>query len=66
MVRTEKGKELSTNALNIATELENVIEKMVPDIDAESPDTIMNLITQLEKEVSKIETYWKMYEAAVT
>lgn len=66
MVRTEKGKELSTNALNIATELENVIEKMVPDIDAESPGTIMNLINQLEKEVSKIETYWKMYEAAVT
>jgi hypothetical protein len=66
MVRTEKGKELSTNALNVATELENMIEKIEPDVDTESPDTIIALITQLDKEVSKIETYWKMYEAAIT
>ena len=66
MVRTEKGKELSTNALNVATKLENMIEKIEPDIDTESPETIIALITQLDKEVSKIETYWKMYEAAVT
>ena len=66
MVRTEKGKELSTNALNVATELENMIEKIEPDVDTEPPDTIIALITQLEKEVSKIETYWKMYEAAIT
>lgn len=67
MVRTEKGKELSTNAHNIATELENMISKMGnPNIDTESSDNAITLIAQLEKEVSKIETYWKMYEAAIT
>ena len=66
MVRTEKGKELSTNADNVATELENMIEKVESDVDAEPSEPIMALVTQLEKEVSKIETYWKMYEAAVT
>ena len=67
MVRTEKGKELSTNAHHIATELENTISKMGnPNADTESSDNAIALITQLEKEVSKIETYWKMYEAAIT
>lgn len=66
MVRTEKGKELSTNADNVATKLENMIKKIESDVDAEQSVTIMALVTQLEKEVSKIETYWKMYEAAVT
>jgi hypothetical protein len=66
MVRTEKGKELSTNAHNIATELENMISKMNPNIDTEPSDNAIALIAQLEKEVSKIETYWKMYEAAIT
>ena len=66
MVRTEKGKELSTKADNVAAELENILEKIESDVDAEPSETIMNLVTQLEKEVSKIETYWKMYEAAVT
>lgn len=67
MVRTEKGKELSTNAHNIATELENMISKMGnPNIDTEPSDNTIALIAQLEKEVSKIETYWKMYEAAIT
>jgi hypothetical protein len=66
MVRTEKGKELSTKADNIATDLENMFEKTESDGDVEHAETIMALVTQLEKEVSKIETYWKMYEAAVT
>lgn len=66
MVRTEKGKELSRNADNVATELENILEKIESDDDVEPSETIMALVTQLEKEVSKIETYWKMYEAAVT
>ena len=65
MVRTEKGKELSRNADNVANELENILEKIESD-DVEPSETIMALVTQLEKEVSKIETYWKMYEAAVT
>ena len=67
MVRTEKGKELSTNAHNIATELESMISKMGnPNIDTEPSDNAIAHIAQLEKEVSKIETYWKMYEAAIT
>ena len=66
MVRTEKGKELSRNADNVANKLENTIEKIELDDNVEPSETIMALVTQLEKEVSKIETYWKMYEAAVT
>ena len=66
MVRTEKGKELSQNADNVANELENMIEKIELDDNVKPSETIMALMTQLEKEVSKIETYWKMYEAAVT
>lgn len=66
MVRTEKGKELSRNADTVTNELENTIEKIELDDNVEPSETIMALVTQLEKEVSKIETYWKMYEAAVT
>jgi protein-arginine kinase activator protein McsA len=66
MVRTEKGKELSRNADTVTNELENTIEKIELDDNIEPSETIMALVTQLEKEVSKIETYWKMYEAAVT
>jgi hypothetical protein len=66
MIRTDKGKELSTNADNLATDLGDLIEKTESDGDVEHAETILTLVTQLEKEVSKIETYWKMYEAAVT
>lgn len=67
MVRTEKGKELSTNAHNVANELENAILQMEnPSLIPELSDKVITLLTQLEKEVSKIETYWKMYEAAIT
>ncbi len=67
MVRTEKGKELSTNAHNVANELENAILQMEnPSLIPELSDKVITLLTQLEKEASKIETYWKMYEAAIT
>jgi hypothetical protein len=67
MVRTEKGKELSTDAQNVACELENIITEMQKSsVNTASQDAATTLITQLEKEVSKVETYWKSYEAAIT
>lgn len=67
MVRTEKGKELSLAAQNVACELENAIKEMQKSsVDTASQDAAAALITQLEKEVSKVETYWKSYEAAIT
>ena len=67
MVRTEKGKELSLDAQNVAGELENAIKEIQKSsVDTASQDAAAALITQLEKEVSKVETYWKSYEAAIT
>jgi hypothetical protein len=67
MVRTEKGKELSTTTQNVASELENMVTEMQKSrVDTTAQDAVLALITQLEKEMSKVETYWRSYEAAIT
>jgi hypothetical protein len=67
MVRTEKGKELSATSQKVASELEIMITEIQKSrVGTTSQDAATALITQLEKEVRKVETYWKSYEAAIT
>lgn len=67
MVRTEKGKELSATSQKVASELEIMITEIQKSrVGTTSQEAATALITQLEKEVRKVETYWKSYEAAIT
>lgn len=69
MVRTEQGKKLSMKAKSVAVKLSNEVKELKickSPSSAETLESVIAGIDQLEREVSKVETYWKSYEAAIT
>jgi hypothetical protein len=70
MVRTEQGNELSLKAKSVAIELAAALNELKKSTNTalakQLSEPLLLRINQLEREIRKVELYWKSYEAAIT